>query len=154
MNGIVRHNDNRFALETPALTGGVVQEGHARYCRENGHMFNRKDGVERGWCPRCGEDNGLLPTTAVASDTDETVDLALNVELMITDEDGESATLNVDQAREVLVAAGIPVVGLPHRTDFDGVYYVNTPSAWYQQIEEEGGLTASAAYYTITIDVP
>lgn len=43
------------ALETPALTGGVITEYHARMCRENGHMTHEVDGVTQHTCPRCGE---------------------------------------------------------------------------------------------------
>ena len=44
-----------YKLSTPALNGEVVTEGHARYCRTNGHMTHTVDGVDQGFCPRCGE---------------------------------------------------------------------------------------------------
>lgn len=43
------------ALETPALDGLPVTEGHAKVCRDRGHMTHTVDGAEQGWCPRCGE---------------------------------------------------------------------------------------------------
>ncbi len=44
-----------YKLSTPALNGETVTEGHARYCRDNGHMAHKVDGVDQGICPRCGE---------------------------------------------------------------------------------------------------
>jgi len=39
----------------PALTGDVVTEAHARVCAERGHATHTVDGVDQGYCPRCGE---------------------------------------------------------------------------------------------------
>lgn len=44
-----------YKLSTPAINGEVVTEGHAKYCRDNGHMTYKVDGVDQGMCPRCGE---------------------------------------------------------------------------------------------------
>lgn len=156
MNDTVRHNDNRFALETPALTGEVVTEGHARYCRENGHAFNRKDGVEQGWCPRCGEDNGLrtIANATVDELIHEAADaeaiefigevaraeepLAQDFEVWIDDHHGDAAPLAADVAKVILVEAGIPVRGLATLTSFDGCYLVNVPQEWYDDLVESG----------------
>lgn len=39
----------------PALNGEVVQERHARICRENGHATHTVNGVVSLICPRCGD---------------------------------------------------------------------------------------------------
>src|SRR6187551_321730 len=44
-----------YRLDHPALRGHVVQEGHAKACREHGHAKHAIDGVVQGMCPRCGE---------------------------------------------------------------------------------------------------
>jgi hypothetical protein len=44
-----------YKLSTPAINGETVTEGHAQYCRDNGHMTHTIDGVDQGFCPRCGE---------------------------------------------------------------------------------------------------
>jgi hypothetical protein len=44
-----------YALDMAALHGRPVCQGHADYCAAHGHGKNVVDGVERGWCPRCGE---------------------------------------------------------------------------------------------------
>lgn len=46
---------NRFAMEYPALNGDVVCQGHSDYCRDHGHATYTLDGIDQGWCPRCGE---------------------------------------------------------------------------------------------------
>lgn len=52
---------SHFANTFPALEGNVVTEGHARYCRENGHATNMILGTNAlpesvsETCPRCGE---------------------------------------------------------------------------------------------------
>lgn len=51
MDGIVRHNDNRF----PALHGETVTEAHAKTCQEQGHATHTVDGVPSAICPRCGD---------------------------------------------------------------------------------------------------
>lgn len=72
--------NNHFANTFPSLEGNVVTEGHARYCRDNGHARNAiigKNGEiveisER--CPRCGEilsAEDLKARWAVAEDLDE-----------------------------------------------------------------------------------
>lgn len=123
------HND-RFALETPALTGGVVMEGHARFCRENGHAFNRKDGVEQGWCPRCGESNGLA------------AELVTNVEIWIDDAvTDEAADLTPDKAAYVLASAGVVFAsptGLLRKTAFDGCYHVDVARTWWDAMVASG----------------
>lgn len=43
-----------FVLSTPALFGEMVCQGHADVCAILGHGFNRRDGVEQGFCARCG----------------------------------------------------------------------------------------------------
>lgn len=42
-------------LDYPAINGGVVTEGHARYCLEHGHATHTVNGEDTGICPRCGE---------------------------------------------------------------------------------------------------
>ena len=44
-----------YKLSTPALNGETVTQGHADYCATNGHMTHTVDGVDQGFCPRCGE---------------------------------------------------------------------------------------------------
>lgn len=47
--------ESLYALDMAALHGRPVCQGHADYCAAHGHGKNIVDGVERGWCPRCGE---------------------------------------------------------------------------------------------------
>ena len=44
-----------YALSYPAVTGGTVTQGHADYCQSNGHAAYVIDGVDQGFCPRCGD---------------------------------------------------------------------------------------------------
>lgn len=50
-------------LDFPVVTGGTVTEGHARYCRENGHARHTFDGVVSPWCPRCGDNVSIAAVT-------------------------------------------------------------------------------------------
>lgn len=43
-----------YAISFPVTTGDVVKQGHADYCRDNGHATWEEDGVDKGVCPRCG----------------------------------------------------------------------------------------------------
>lgn len=43
------------SLDYPALDGRVVTQAHADYCQANGHATYKRDGVDTGMCPRCGE---------------------------------------------------------------------------------------------------
>lgn len=44
-----------FALDMAALNGTPVTEAHAKVCRERGHATHTVDGVDQGFCPRCGD---------------------------------------------------------------------------------------------------
>lgn len=44
-----------YQLSYPAINGETVTQGHADYCKANGHATYMKDGVDQGWCPRCGD---------------------------------------------------------------------------------------------------
>ena len=46
---------NHYGTEFPAITGGIVCQGHTDYCSEHGHATHTVDGVDTGRCPRCGE---------------------------------------------------------------------------------------------------
>lgn len=46
---------NQYANSFPALWGELVKEGHARYCRDNGHATYKFNGKVSDYCPRCGE---------------------------------------------------------------------------------------------------
>lgn len=69
----------------------------------------------------------------IASET-----LARNFEVWIDDSRDNAADLDVDVATAVLREAGVPVVGLAHKTSFDGCYWVNVPQTWYDELEESG----------------
>lgn len=43
-----------YKLSYPAVNGEVVTEGHANYCKENGHATYTMNGVASAICPRCG----------------------------------------------------------------------------------------------------
>lgn len=43
------------ALDYPALNGRPVTDAHARICAERGHATYKRDGVDTGSCPRCGD---------------------------------------------------------------------------------------------------
>ena len=43
-----------YRLDMAALKGEMVCQGHADVCKALGHGYNIKDGIEQGWCPRCG----------------------------------------------------------------------------------------------------
>ena len=80
-----------------------------------------------------------------------TADLALNVEVSIDDQTA-AAALDVDTAARVLVAAGVPIVGLPKLTSFDGCYHVDVPAAWWNELEESGDdFDATAEGYDVHI---
>ena len=38
----------------PAAFGGVVTQGHANYCASQGHASWIANGVDTGFCSRCG----------------------------------------------------------------------------------------------------
>lgn len=38
--------------------GETVLQGHANYCAEHGHARHLVDGVDQGYCPRCGDRTG------------------------------------------------------------------------------------------------
>lgn len=46
---------DKYAMSFAALNLETVTEGHAGYCRENGHATNITDGVRDIHCPRCGD---------------------------------------------------------------------------------------------------
>lgn len=48
-------HDSHFGMETPAIDGRPVMQGHADYCAAHGHMKWTRDGVVDAMCPRCGE---------------------------------------------------------------------------------------------------
>jgi hypothetical protein len=72
------------ATDYPAAHGRTVTEGHARYCRENGHASFVRDGVDVGMCPRCGDVTPVAPTCRTcrvrpcSSDMDETGGLSFH----------------------------------------------------------------------------
>lgn len=43
-----------YVLDMAALKGETVCQGHADVCAILGHGKNLRNGVEQGWCPRCG----------------------------------------------------------------------------------------------------
>lgn len=53
----------RFA-DQPAAAGQTVMQGHADYCKANGHATHRVDGVVQPHCARCGIYTGAGPITA------------------------------------------------------------------------------------------
>jgi hypothetical protein len=55
-------------LDYPAAMGGVVTEGHAQYCRDNGHATHESDGVLSPLCPRCGNRINTMETI-ITTDT-------------------------------------------------------------------------------------
>lgn len=46
---------DKYAMSFAALNLETVTEGHAGYCRENGHAMHTEDGVQSIFCPRCGD---------------------------------------------------------------------------------------------------
>lgn len=46
-----------FGMTFPAIDGGVITEGHRKYCAEFKHATYTIDGVDTPNCPRCGEPN-------------------------------------------------------------------------------------------------
>lgn len=42
-------------MDFPAAKGGIVTEGHAQVCRNEGHATYTINGEPAGYCPRCGE---------------------------------------------------------------------------------------------------
>lgn len=62
---------SRYADSFPALTGETVTEGHARYCRENGHATHTTDGVVAIFCPRCGESVPVFLTDSGEDDSED-----------------------------------------------------------------------------------
>lgn len=44
-----------YANSHPAAMGEVVKQGHVDYCRDNGHATYVVDGIDQGYCSRCGE---------------------------------------------------------------------------------------------------
>jgi len=42
-------------IDFPAVDGRVVTEAHAKICRERGCSTYVKNGIDMGFCPRCGE---------------------------------------------------------------------------------------------------
>lgn len=53
-----------YKLSYPAVNGDVVTEGHANYCKANGHATHVVDGVESSLCPRCGDNKNEIPTVS------------------------------------------------------------------------------------------
>lgn len=74
-----------------------------------------------------------------------------NVEITI-DDGTAAAALDADTAKRVLVAAGIPVVGLPKLTSFDGSYFVDVPAEFWAEVEDDG-FHGSAEGYDVRIEV-
>lgn len=64
--------------------------------------------------------------------------LARNFEVWIDDSYSNAVDMDVDTATAVLREAGVPVVGLAHKTSFDGCYHVDVPQSWYDELEESG----------------
>lgn len=59
-----------YTLSYPALNGQTITEGHAQYCRDNGHAVHTVDGVKSTLCPRCG---------AIVRNTIRTGDVVRNI---------------------------------------------------------------------------
>lgn len=55
-------------IDFPAVDGRVVTEAHAKICRERGCSTYVKNGMDMGFCPRCGE-----VTTSEEQITDEEI---------------------------------------------------------------------------------
>lgn len=64
--------------------------------------------------------------------------LARNFEIHIFDDNDDAIDLDVDAATAVLAESGVPVVGIAHKTEFDGCYWVDVPQEWYDALEESG----------------
>jgi hypothetical protein len=44
-----------YRMDYPAVDGRPVQQGHAEACRKHGHAAHVVDGIDQGFCPRCGD---------------------------------------------------------------------------------------------------
>jgi hypothetical protein len=53
-----------YRMSYPCGPGGdgIVCQGHTDACARWGHAFYRRDGVDQGFCPRCGEPTISSPT--------------------------------------------------------------------------------------------
>ena len=48
-----------YKLSYPAINGETVTQGHADYCKAEGHGTHTVNGVVSPLCPRCGEGNQM-----------------------------------------------------------------------------------------------
>lgn len=59
-----------YAMSYPALTGGVVTQGHTNYCASRGHATHTVEGVVQGTCPRCGAGTATRAQGTPSTSTD------------------------------------------------------------------------------------
>lgn len=76
-----------------------------------------------------------MSNTTPATETE----LARNFEVHVFDATTDFAVdLDVDTATAVLREAGLPIVGLARKLEFDGAFWVDVPQSWYDALEESG----------------
>jgi hypothetical protein len=69
----------------------------------------------------------------------EQTDRVLNVEIWIDDATtDQAAVLSIDDALSAFASAGVPVLGLPRATAFDGCYHIDTTRAWWDEMIRSG----------------
>jgi hypothetical protein len=120
-------------IDFPAVDGRVVTEAHAKLCADKGCVSYVKNGIDMGWCPRCGE-----VTTSEEQITDEEIDPMARIrEVMENGTAFQPALMKEETVSDTIVIAPVEIQIPAMLSEYGYSAHGNTYDVEYNRIHEE-----------------